>query len=503
MSLVKAIHFRKLVTQLTHQERIQFVSKLVDSHLDMILKCLFQHFSKPSQIDQVADFNQSLLNIIQSRTEKPKQLCTNNIQLHQLPRSIIGYTASFLSQSNFITFSLSARSIYLGCNLPNTLQTLRIAQHTNYSCINLASFPSLKCLCIDPMKAVQAGNMRFDSPNFNQVTALRLEANDQREWVQPFLNQNIVNCENITTLYCKGFGSREFNMTGKEFLSLLTAFPNLTNLWMSRTRITGDISAQDIADLCPGIVSFSSYYHTNLISDLVKIFAPQLKCLALEQPRQNDFDFCDTQFGKLEELFFFGPNNKSCNGVVKSDHKSLNVKKICLMYWQDWMSDDGIKDDIANIMEKCRFLNHICIMIKQIRHFGSILDGIERGLLAIKMSKTQQRKNLKIYVSAEKKGDHDPAFNAMDFTINFGRIINSLEACDINDFMFVLNIPGTNDKLALGQIFSNMCNLSTKTKVIRVHRKFIITNENCKINGYRDSVCGLCLRNDGWFVPTY
>eukprot|EP01083_Nonionella_stella_P259055 884811_1 len=492
-SLTKAIHFRKLVTQLTHQERIQFVSKLVDSHLDMILKCLFQHFSKPSQIDQVADFNQSLLNIIQSRTEKPKQLCTNNIQLHQLPRSIIGYTASFLDQSNFITFSLSARSIYLGCNLPNTLQTLRIVHNTNYSCINLASFPSLKCLRIDPMKAVQAGNMRFDSPNFNQVTALRLEANDQREWVQPFLNQNIVNCENITTLYCKGFGSREFNMTGKEFLSLLTAFPNLTNLCITRTSITDDISAQDIADLCPGIVSFSSYYHTNLISDLVKIFAPQLKCLALEQPRQNDFDFCDTQFGKLEELVFFYADHKSCNGVVKS---ALNIKKICLLYWRDWMSDDEIKDDIATLLVKCRFLNHICFIASP-SHFCAILEGIESGLSQIK---TQQRKHLRISISVETTAKHDPAFHAIHFTMNIGRIINALKASDVNDFMFMLNLPGTDDD-ALDEMFRNLCNLSImNTKVIRILRKFIITNENCKINGYRDSVCGLFLNNDGRFV---
>eukprot|EP01083_Nonionella_stella_P079375 217736_1 len=108
MSLTKAIHFRKLITQLTHKECIQFISTLPESHINRILTGLFEYLSQPNQIDLVTDFNQSLLSMIQSRTEKPKPLCTNNIKLHQLPRNIIGYTASFLIQSNGIECGLFA-----------------------------------------------------------------------------------------------------------------------------------------------------------------------------------------------------------------------------------------------------------------------------------------------------------------------------------------------------------------------------------------------------------
>eukprot|EP01083_Nonionella_stella_P046675 124967_1 len=508
-SLTKAIHFRKLVTQLTHQERVQFLSKLLDSHIDIIMAGLFQHFSKPSQIDQVTDFNKSLLDIIQSRTEKPKQLCTNHIQLHQFPRAIVGYTASFLGQNDYIQFSLSNRSVYLGCNLPNTLQRLDLYQQTylhhniisiTYPRINLASFPSIKCLQIDPMKAIEAGNMSFDLPNFNQVTILRLAAPEQRGWVQSFLNLNIVNCENVTELQCREFGSRRSSMElmeGKEFLSLLQAFPNLTHLHMLGIHITEDITAQDIADLCPGIVSLRSYGIMNdLIMHLVKIFARQLKYLNLEQPSQNQFAFDDTQFDQLEEFCFLGPDNKSCNGVVKS---ALNIKKICVMYWKDWMSDDEIKDDIVNTMRKCRSLNHLCFLCKHRRHSRSILDGIESGLFEIKMlQKPPQRKNLKIYISFEATGKHDPRFHAIDFTMNFGRIIYSLEASNIPDFMLVLNLPGIDDD-AVNEISHNVCKLLTNTNVTTVHKKLIVTNKNCKINGYQDLVCGCLIDNDGWF----
>eukprot|EP01083_Nonionella_stella_P244360 850569_1 len=402
MSLTKAIHFRKLITQLTHKECIQFISTLPESHINRILTGLFEYFSQSNQIDLVNDFNQSLLSMIQSRTEKPKPLCTNNIKLHELPRTIIGYTASFLDQSSYITFSLSNICVYLACNLPNTLQTLHLNRLKHYEHINLASFPSVKILRIDPMKAIKAGNMSFDSPNFHQLTTLRLFTNNLKHgWVQSFLNQNIFNCDHVTALQCSDFEGPK--MKGNEFLSLLTAFPNLTHMDLHETHVpwSGDINAQEIAELCPRIVSFKSYgIDSDLISDLVNIFAKQLKYLSLEQPRQNQFEFGDTVFDALEELCFWGPDEKSCNGIVKS---ALNIKKIYLMYWKDWMSDDNIKDDITNLMGNCQYLNHICFIARPY-HLGCILDGIECGLFAIKVSKTQRKKNLgSISVSTSKQ----------------------------------------------------------------------------------------------------
>eukprot|EP01083_Nonionella_stella_P181140 647883_1 len=103
-----------------------FLSKLVDSHMDIIVRSLFCHFVKanPNQLNQLNSFNESLSNIIQSRKEKPKAIPTRNIKLSQLPRAVIGHTASFLSQLDYVDFSMSNRSIYLGCNSPNLLYEL-------------------------------------------------------------------------------------------------------------------------------------------------------------------------------------------------------------------------------------------------------------------------------------------------------------------------------------------------------------------------------------------
>eukprot|EP01083_Nonionella_stella_P164401 543923_1 len=166
MSLIKAINFRHLSSQLTLQERLQFLSQLIHSHTDIIFTSLFQHLSQPKQVNQVNEFNNRLSNIIQSRKEKPKPLCTRNIKLDQFPRAIIGYVASFLKQRSYIRFSKSNRSIYLGCNSPNTLQRLSLFTLKAYSSIKLSSFPSVRMLRVDASKAIQSQHsMSFGSPN--------------------------------------------------------------------------------------------------------------------------------------------------------------------------------------------------------------------------------------------------------------------------------------------------------------------------------------------------
>eukprot|EP01083_Nonionella_stella_P150955 481703_1 len=125
MSLAKAIQFRLLISQLTNEECTQFLSTV---NTDTIVTALFQHFAQSNQPelpDELNHFNNSLSDIIQSRAEKPKLLSTRNIKLHQFPGAIIGHTASFLMQSEYVRFTTTNRSIYLGCNLPsNQLQAL-------------------------------------------------------------------------------------------------------------------------------------------------------------------------------------------------------------------------------------------------------------------------------------------------------------------------------------------------------------------------------------------
>eukprot|EP01083_Nonionella_stella_P166456 556590_1 len=228
MSLTEAIQFRSLISQLTHEECVGFLSKLIDSHMDTLVTSLF-HVIKTNQSAPVNSFNESLCDIIESRDEKPQAVSLRN------PNS-------------------SNRSIYLGCNSPNLLQELSFHDNATKP-QNLQLFPSVKKLTIDPSDVTKLSrHSNFDSPIFNQVTTLQLNAHYRAGgWVQQFVDQNIVDGNTVTKLICMRFGdpSNDIETEGKELLSLFAQFPNLQHIFINQICATNDFTAQQILSVCP------------------------------------------------------------------------------------------------------------------------------------------------------------------------------------------------------------------------------------------------------------
>eukprot|EP01083_Nonionella_stella_P240398 840421_1 len=79
------------------------------------------------------------------------------------------------------------------------------------------------------------------------------------------------------------------------------------------------------------------------------------------------------------------------------------------------------------------------------------------------------------------------------FASNVGRIINSLESSTTTDFMFIWNLRDLCSK-KFEKMLKHVCKISKHAQIwgwgSRNAQKFIITNRNCKINGYQDSICG-------------
>eukprot|EP01083_Nonionella_stella_P165489 550610_1 len=239
MSLTKAIKFRHLISQLTQEECVEFLSKLVvNSHMDIVVTSLFRHFAKTNQINTINSFNETLSDIIQSRKEEQKAIVCGNIKICQWPYAIIGHTASFLDQCDYFRFSSSSRSIYLGCNSPNLLHKLNVSNFANYSRTNLQRFPSVNNLAIDPLQVPERTEFEvYDSPIFNQVTTLQLDACSQNnEWVEQLFARNIVNCNTVTRL---NFNTNDFEMDRKALLNLLSRFPNLKHIKLRQLYVTG------------------------------------------------------------------------------------------------------------------------------------------------------------------------------------------------------------------------------------------------------------------------
>eukprot|EP01083_Nonionella_stella_P096466 271207_1 len=223
-------------------------------------------------------------------------------------------------------------------------------------------------------------------------------------------------------------------MEGKEFLSLLTKFPNLMHLKMSNVFITNDITGHDIADACPKVVGMKILDgNTPIINQLPAILASRLKYLTLRQDTVNAFVYDNITFSKLEELNMCWPSSELSAGILKS---ASHLKKISIAYWTDWMKNDEIQNSIVNFVTNNTSLNHMGFSIDS-SHFCSVLEGIEHGLFK---TKKQHRKQLKIHILVR-----NTDFQPRDFTFNLARFVNSLETRDINDFMVIWEFVHRND----------------------------------------------------------
>eukprot|EP01083_Nonionella_stella_P162185 532210_1 len=393
MALPKAIQFRHLVAQLTETERAQFLSTITKSHGNLIFSALFQQFARPHEIDHATRFNESLSNIIQSRKDKPKPkpkpkpiapVAPIHIKLHEFPRTIIGYIASFLYQWSYTRFSTSSRHIYLGCNCPNVLSTLALEFAKSYSCIPLTSFPSVKFLSICPSKIVASQpNFSSDSPNFNHVDHLSLYANKTNGWVHPFIRRNIVNCDTITSLSLHDFRSLsdDGDMEKSEFLGFLTRFTNLKDLMFVNSTFPDDLTAQDISDACPDLDGLAlDGRDMNFNDDLIRMLASELTFLSYKQYQPNQFNFDTVSFDKLEELRAFTPDNASFNCILKS---ASNLKKIFIKHLPNsLMTTAAIKENTANLIAQCPSLHYIMIKLGS-DQLVITLDGIGSGLFEV------------------------------------------------------------------------------------------------------------------------
>eukprot|EP01083_Nonionella_stella_P046273 123871_1 len=113
-------------------------------------------------------------------------------------------------------------------------------------------------MAIDPREFTE----EYDSPIFNQVTTLELDACCQYDsWVEQFFARNIVNCNTVTRLNCKYFGDEDGDeeMAGKEFLDLLSRFINLKHLKLQSVWVTDDVTAQDILNVCPNVIGLGTW----------------------------------------------------------------------------------------------------------------------------------------------------------------------------------------------------------------------------------------------------
>ena len=154
MSLLPAIQFSDLATQLTVEETTQFIKDFAASHPQLIIHLLSKRFVNQSTVrnnDPLnAQCNESISAIIRSRDNERDK--SGVLTFDELPRMLIGHCGSFLDQKSYRALSQCNRSTYLGAHSPIMLKELTV----RYPAIsgpedlqlNLASFPMVSKLTL-------------------------------------------------------------------------------------------------------------------------------------------------------------------------------------------------------------------------------------------------------------------------------------------------------------------------------------------------------------------
>eukprot|EP01084_Bolivina_argentea_P237072 398518_1 len=213
--LAKAVSFRLLIKQLSKDEFLALMSKIFDiKHSDLISTSLFNYFIHQKTIknpntNDLNNINSILSEIIQSRKPKPQSesMTTATIKLDTLPKALIGNIASYAAQTCYFQFQKTNRKIFIGCNSLNKLITLNLLHVINYSSINLQQFISVKRFTIHVHKYHQFKLPQNGQYIMNQLEYLRLDGDELTDFdIEPFINQNCINIENIKTVSFSDFG---------------------------------------------------------------------------------------------------------------------------------------------------------------------------------------------------------------------------------------------------------------------------------------------------------
>eukprot|EP01084_Bolivina_argentea_P127162 224950_1 len=484
MQLNKAIKFRYLSAQLTVTEHRHFIHKLLDYNTNIINSALFyqilnQSINNSTQSDHI---NTLVSNIILSRKKKSKPHTTQTIKLDLIPKSLIGVTASFLEQSDYINFSKSNRIIFIGCNSPNLLQQLDLRKIRNYNSINLSSFPSTKKLSFHLKKFDQFPHA-YTLPAINELKCIDINENKKgHSNIDIFINQNLINTSTITQLKCSWFGKSDKLFNRHKFIELLTKFPSLQHLHLFFVFV--GIDCNQLKQTLPYLKALTVNGGAETRNkQLILALGSQLQSLAFFSNRGGrDYELKNICFGKLKELKLSRPSVKSIDDILKTAVNLRTISVKTTVRGISLMTGDDAKNVFSKLINSCKLLEYI-EFIDEGELIESVLDGIYNGLFETKNMKRKQMK-MEIVIKECNSVEQDISKLFGLLVLNVVKIINCLKLSNVCDFMIIVVIDR---KIEKKTVMNNLkAIVSSDIELKQQGKAIIITNKCCKINGYTE-----------------
>eukprot|EP01083_Nonionella_stella_P054227 143204_1 len=501
--LCKALKFRALYEQLTPTENKLFINNVMDANGTVISAALFHLILSSYKYKDIdADrLNNMVSDIIQLRKEKQEKIVTKDI--NGLPSALIGHTASFLPQSDYINLSACTRSLFIGCNTPNQMQELFLLRRKwkCYPIIDLSQFPSIKRLFIHlhQFEKVLPRLPRRDpivtTSVCRELTAIDL--NGQRltnEEIETFTEQEYINMDNVTDLTLVSFGtqSNPFNVETFQSLASDVTFHNILqcfSLYSIYCHFDTEVTEQ-IKQSFPSLVGLSIIggFESSRIA-LIHEFANQLKYLYFSQYKNCNYNFSSVQFDTLEQLKVVRPSFETMHDILNTAGKL----RYCVMHLtynkKVYMDLKQIKQCMLELITSCESLEYVSVYCTNVKKewFTAICEGIEYGLFATKKRMRDQLRLKILFESNEPIMTHEIVFMV-------ARVVAVIQQSAINDYMFIVSIRqkgvGTPESM-LPQLIESVPGDSVFRRqhivmdlVDQEADCICITNKQCKINGY-------------------
>ena len=479
----KLVKFQYLVHKLTDSEVNQFsVSLVARLGRNAILSPFCNQFyvkpTKNNDITQI-DCAMDIVNgIIMSRSKSISNHSSTKIKLDTLPTSIIGEIASYFYQKQYISFSQCNRSIYIGCNSPNTLRRLDLERIKDYSCIKLQKYSQLRELKVKLSKFHQLSSSA-NGAKLTHLKKLLLHGESQTNVDMEPLTGNII-FKNIIHLTLQHFGSEQSNVSTSAFTNILSKFSNVEFLQSKWCEIDAQHGSEfDVKTLLPKLKGFSNWScNSALITNkLLAVYGDTIKIWQDFNESEDIIIPSSISFTNLEEIILDQPSATLLN-TISDKASTLRVLRL-----QDASSNGMDKVVWREYLQKV-FVQHQSLEYLRIHEvsyddFVDICDGIEHALYRLE----RKQKELQLII---RMGSETTKVNASDAFNQLARITERLMMCQLEDFRLKMNHKGTMN----GSVSEEMDKFQSKYQKVTlsvleqedcIDVDLIVQNKNCKI----------------------
>eukprot|EP01083_Nonionella_stella_P301009 1030519_1 len=491
------IRLRLLASQLKQHELQRLIQSLVESYsADQILSFIFSHFALKYQQtkqhdDDVPHMIQMISNILNARKKTQSSSDPAQITIDSIPSDMIGECASFLSLSDYISFSKCNRKIYIGCHSPATLQDFFLTD-SHIKC-NLDQFPLLKHLGLSVQsfnKYMGTNPMLNTLHNVRSLTVLNdynerfLNSGTLGDTILTAIGNTLPNMtkipvQNIRHLTCSHFGleSNRWCYDSKSFCNFLSGFTNLESLCL-RWVFLDALDSKSIGNMFSKLRTLSARDVTNepvlLLRDkLLELYSRQMVSIDYDESTK---DISVTCFPKLKQLMIQDPNVDSLLKIVTNapylEHFVCEIPTLSMRTF----NKKTLRNIIGTLFCKCVH----CKVISMRAGHVQMLQIMKWMVNALRRNNTIGKQVTLTFTVLSRPN----AEEIDEVMLLLPNLINALET-QVDDFMLGIHFSKENPNVS--EVFDKNTDTYKNQYLVYIYNdlhSMIISNKTCKINGY-------------------